>query len=60
MALSRRKMTDGKLPELIDLWRLQPALWDSRVSDYSNADVRKHAPLYLSQQIEGLDIGRPT
>jgi len=42
-------MTDGEVAELIDLWRSQPALWDSRVSDYSDADVRRHAILTLSQ-----------
>jgi len=38
-----KKMTDSEIAELIDLRRSQLALWDSCVSDYSNADVRKYA-----------------
>jgi len=30
-------MTDSEITESTELWHSQPALWDSRVSDYSNA-----------------------
>jgi len=57
MAWSRRKeITDGEIAELNEFWRCSRPLWDSRVPDYSNADMRKHALLTPSQlQMEGLD-----
>ena len=41
-------MTKGEIAEILT-WRSQPALSDSRVSEFLNADMREHALLTVSQ-----------
>ena len=43
MASNKVKMSDDKIDLLINLWHMEPSLWDSSHSTYSNADVRKAA-----------------
>jgi len=53
----KAKLTDAQIETLINLWHDEPSLWNSSLSTYSNADVRKAALTRISQQLDGPDVG---
>ena len=54
---SSKRMKNGEIAHLIELWRAEPALWDSTMSEYSNSDVRKQALTRIKDNMEGFDTG---
>jgi hypothetical protein len=41
--MAERKLSDRDIESLINLWHIEPTLWDSSQLIYSNADARKAA-----------------
>ena len=58
MASNKVKMSDDKIDLLINLWHMEPSLWDSSHSTYSNADVRKAALRRISEKMDGIPSGK--
>jgi len=51
VAKTPNKFPDDKIDYLINLWEQEPALWNSNLLIYSNADARKAALARISSQL---------
>jgi hypothetical protein len=51
------KWSDNQIEQLINLWHMEPTLWDCGSNAYSNADARKAALRRISEQMEGIPTG---
>ena len=49
--MAHSKFPDDKIDHLINLWESEPALWNSNLLLYSNADERKAALTCISNQL---------
>lgn len=59
MASSKVKLlSDDKIEILINLWHMEPSLWDTADSAYSNANLRKAALRRMSEKMDGLPTGK--
>jgi len=51
------KFSDDQIDILINMWQSEPALWNSNLLSYSNADARKAALTRISSQLN-IDSGK--
>jgi hypothetical protein len=49
------KLNDRDIEILINLWHIEPALWDSSQLIYSNADARKAALNRISKEMMDIE-----
>ena len=53
--MADKKLVDGDIENLINLWHNEPALWDSSQLVYSNTDARRAALIRISKEMQDLE-----